>query len=92
MQPLTIGVNALYLLPAAWAAPRSICAACWRAGEIDPVNRYVIFTNRETGPDLAPARPNFRVAQQAVRASRVRGGFCGSKPCWRWKRRGAAWM
>jgi len=69
MHPLTIGVNALYLLPGAVGGTeiylRGVLAGL---AEIDPVNRYVIFTNRETGPDLAPARPNFRVAQQAVRA------------------------
>ena len=69
MQPLTIGVNALYLLPGGVGGTeiylRGLLAGL---AEIDPVNRYVIFTNRETGPDLAPARPNFRVAQQAVRA------------------------
>ena len=69
MQPLTIGVNALYLLPGGVGGTeiylRGLLAGL---AEIDPVNRYVIFTNRETGPELAPARPNFRVAQQAVRA------------------------
>ena len=69
MQPLTIGVNALYLLPGGVGGTeiylRGLLAGL---AEIDPVNRYVIFTNRETGPELAPARPNFRVVQQAVRA------------------------
>ena len=69
MRPLTIGVNALYLIPGGVGGTeiylRGLLAGL---AEIDPVNRYVIFTNRETGPDLAPARPNFRVAQQAVRA------------------------
>ena len=70
MQPLTIGVNALYLLPGGVGGTeiylRGVLAGL---AEIDPVNRYVIFTNRETGADLAPARPNFRVAQQAVLAT-----------------------
>jgi glycosyltransferase involved in cell wall biosynthesis len=69
MRPLTIGVNALYLLPGGVGGTeiylRGLLAGL---AEIDPVNRYVIFTNRETGADLAPARPNFRVAQQPVSA------------------------
>jgi len=69
MRPLAIGVNALYLLPGGVGGTeiylRGLLAGL---AEIDPVNRYVIFTNRETGADLAPARPNFRVAPQAVRA------------------------
>ncbi len=69
MRPLAIGVNALYLLPGGVGGTeiylRGLLAGL---AEIDPVNRYAIFTNRETGPDLAPARPNFRVVQQAVSA------------------------
>jgi glycosyltransferase involved in cell wall biosynthesis len=69
MQPLTIGVNALYLLPGGVGGTETYLRGVLAGlAEIDPVNRYVIFTNRETGPDLAPARPNFRVAQQALRA------------------------
>jgi glycosyltransferase involved in cell wall biosynthesis len=69
MRPLAIGVNALYLLPGGVGGTeiylRGLLAGL---AEIDPVNRYVIFTNRETGPGLAPERPNFRVVRQAVRA------------------------
>jgi glycosyltransferase involved in cell wall biosynthesis len=69
MQPLHIGVNALYLLPGRVGGTeiylRGLLAGL---AEIDPVNRYTIFTNRETGPSLVPARPNFRMARQAVRA------------------------
>jgi glycosyltransferase involved in cell wall biosynthesis len=36
--------------------------------QIDPVNRYFIFTNRETGAGLVPAAPNFVHAPQAVHA------------------------
>ena len=47
MQPLTIGVNALYLLPGGVGGTeiylRGVLAGL---AEIDPVNRYVIFTNR----------------------------------------------
>ena len=76
MQPLTIGVNALYLLPGGVGGTeiylRGLLAGL---AEIDPGNRYVIFTNRSKR--CAPGRG--------------RGGLSGSKPCWRWKRRGAAW-
>ncbi|HSB14752.1 MAG TPA: glycosyltransferase family 1 protein [Bryobacteraceae bacterium] len=36
---------------------------------IDSVNEYVIFTNRETGADLVPVRPNFVHEPQSVRAA-----------------------
>jgi glycosyltransferase involved in cell wall biosynthesis len=69
MQSLNIGVNALYLLPGRVGGTeiylRGLLAGL---AEIDPVNRYVIFTNLETDPALAPARPNFRVAKLAIRA------------------------
>jgi len=67
--PLTIGVNALYLIPGGVGGTeiylRGLLAGL---AEIDPVNRYLIFTNRETGADLAPAQANFRVVPQPVRA------------------------
>jgi glycosyltransferase involved in cell wall biosynthesis len=69
MAPLRIGVNALYLIPGGVGGTeiylRSLLAAL---GEIDAVNQYVVFTNRETSADLAPARPNFLAAPQAVSA------------------------
>ena len=37
--------------------------------EIDPVNQYIVFTNRETGADLVPDRTNFLRASQPVPAS-----------------------
>lgn len=67
---LRIGVNALYLIPGGVGGTeiylRNLLAAL---GEIDPVNQYIVFTNRETGSDLIPDRPNFACAQQPVRAS-----------------------
>lgn len=67
---MRIGVNALYLIPGGVGGTeiyiRSLLAAL---GEIDPVNRYLIFTNRETGDDVLPARPNFELAPQTVSAS-----------------------
>ena len=67
---LRIGVNALYLIPGGVGGTeiylRNLLAAL---GEIDSVNQYVVFTNRETGPDLIPDRANFIWAQQPLRAS-----------------------
>jgi glycosyltransferase involved in cell wall biosynthesis len=64
-----IGVNALYLIPGGVGGTeiylRSLLAAL---AEIDCHNHYFIFTNRETGPDLVPAQPNFTHVPQAVRA------------------------
>src|SRR5260370_36027305 len=67
---LRIGVNALYLIPGGVGGTeiylRNLLAAL---GEIDSVNQYVVFTNRETGADLVPERANFVCAQQPLRAS-----------------------
>jgi glycosyltransferase involved in cell wall biosynthesis len=66
---LRIGVNALYLIPGGVGGTeiylRNLLAAL---AEIDSVNEYVVFTNRETGADLVPQRPNFLNAPQAVNA------------------------
>lgn len=70
MRPLSIGVNALYLIPGGVGGTeiylRNLLAAL---AEIDSVNRYFVFTNRETGDDLVPARPNFIAVPQRVRAA-----------------------
>jgi glycosyltransferase involved in cell wall biosynthesis len=67
---LRIGVNALYLIPGGVGGTeiylRNLLAAL---AEIDSVNEYIVFTNRETGPDLVPDRTNFVCAQQPLRAS-----------------------
>ena len=67
---LRIGVNALYLIPGGVGGTeiylRRLLAAL---AAFDETNQYVVFTNRETGTSLAPARPNFQHAPQAVRAS-----------------------
>ncbi|HLK46638.1 MAG TPA: glycosyltransferase family 1 protein [Bryobacteraceae bacterium] len=67
--PLRIGVNALYLIPGGVGGTeiylRGLLAAL---AEIDSVHRYFVFTNRETGPDLTPAAPNFQQVPQHVRA------------------------
>ena len=67
---LRIGVNALYLIPGGVGGTeiylRNLLAAL---AEIDSVNQYVVFTNRETGPDLVPGQANFVCAQQSLPAS-----------------------
>ncbi len=70
MRPLRIGVNALYLIPGGVGGTeiylRGLLAAL---AEIDRGNQYFVFTNRETGSDLAPKAPNFVLVPQHVRAS-----------------------
>jgi glycosyltransferase involved in cell wall biosynthesis len=64
-----IGVNALYLIPGGVGGTeiylRNLLAAF---AEIESQDEYVVFTNRETGADLVPARPNFRRMPQPVSA------------------------
>ena len=64
---MRIGVNALYLIPGGVGGTeiylRSLLAA---AATIDPVNRYFVFTNRETDRELVPAAANFEQVPQAV--------------------------
>jgi glycosyltransferase involved in cell wall biosynthesis len=68
--PLFIGVNALYLIPGGVGGTEIYLRALLAAlAEIDETNRYFVFTNRETGPDLIPKRPNFTAVPQSVRAS-----------------------
>ncbi|HXA05243.1 MAG TPA: glycosyltransferase family 1 protein [Bryobacteraceae bacterium] len=70
MRPLRIGVNALYLIPGGVGGTEIYLRNLLRAlAEIDSTNVYVLFTNCETGRDLAPGQGNFHVARQAVRAS-----------------------
>lgn len=65
-----IGVNALYLIPGGVGGTeiylRNLLTAL---AAIDHKNQYLIFTNRETGRDLVPRRPNFTWAPQPVRAA-----------------------
>jgi glycosyltransferase involved in cell wall biosynthesis len=68
-RPLRIGVNALYLIPGGVGGTeiylRSLLAAL---SEIDCTNQYVVFTNRETGPDLVPGAGNWTHAPLDVHA------------------------
>jgi len=67
---LRIGVSALYLIPGGVGGTeiylRNLLAAF---AEIDSANQYVVFTNRETRPNLVPRRPNFIRAAQPIRAA-----------------------
>ncbi|HEY2013268.1 MAG TPA: glycosyltransferase family 1 protein [Bryobacteraceae bacterium] len=68
-KPLSIGVNALYLIPGGVGGTEIYLRALLGAlADIDADNRYFVFTNRETGPDLVPKRANFIYAPQALRA------------------------
>jgi len=68
--PLRIGINALYLIPGGVGGTeiylRSLLAGL---AEIDAANQYFVFTNRETGPELTPVRPNFTPLPQPIRAA-----------------------
>jgi glycosyltransferase involved in cell wall biosynthesis len=67
--PLRIGVNALYLIPGGVGGTEIYLRSLLEAlAGIDAVNRYFVFTNRETGADLVPEAPNFQRAPQPVRA------------------------
>jgi len=69
MRPLRIGVNALYLIPGGVGGTEIYLHQLLRAlAEVDARNEYFVFTNRETGPDLVPAQPNFHAMPQPVRA------------------------
>lgn len=66
---MRIGVNALYLIPGRVGGTEIYLRGLLPAlAEIDPVNRYFVFTNRETGQDLVPKRENFTYVPQPVNA------------------------
>src|SRR5579863_8982651 len=67
---LRIGVNALYLIPGGVGGTEIYLRNLLKAlAEIDTENEYFVFTNRETGTDLIPLRPNFKAVPQPVRAA-----------------------
>jgi glycosyltransferase involved in cell wall biosynthesis len=67
---IRIGVNALYLIPGGVGGTEIYLRNLLRAlAGIDAENQYIVFTNRETGPDLVPDRPNFVRSPQRVSAS-----------------------
>ena len=66
---IRIGVNALYLIPGGVGGTEIYLRNLLRAlADIDSENQYIVFTNRETGADLVPDRPNFVRAPQPVHA------------------------
>src|SRR3954453_13348322 len=66
---MRIGVNALYLIPGGVGGTETYLRALLGAlAEIDCVNEYFVFTNRETGADLVPKQVNFTQVAQAVGA------------------------
>jgi glycosyltransferase involved in cell wall biosynthesis len=68
-RPLRIGVNALYLIPGGVGGTEIYLRGLLTAlAEIDTVNQYTVFTNRETGPGLVPKASNFIASPQPVRA------------------------
>jgi glycosyltransferase involved in cell wall biosynthesis len=67
---IRIGVNALYLIPGGVGGTEIYLRNLLRAlADIDSENQYTVFTNRETGADLVPDRPNFIDAPQSLNAS-----------------------
>jgi glycosyltransferase involved in cell wall biosynthesis len=53
---MLVGVNALYLIPGGVGGTEIYLRNLLRAlALVDHENRYVVFTNRETSPDLVPA-------------------------------------
>ena len=62
-----IGVNALYLIPGGVGGTeiylRNLLAAL---AAVDSRNEYFVFANRETGPGLCPAVPNFHAVVSAI--------------------------
>jgi glycosyltransferase involved in cell wall biosynthesis len=70
MTPLRIGVNALYLLPGGVGGTEIYLRQLLRAlAEIDSPHHYLVFTNRETFPDLVPCSFRFEHCPQPVYAT-----------------------
>ncbi|MBZ2177004.1 MAG: glycosyltransferase family 4 protein [Acidobacteria bacterium] len=66
---MRIGVNALYLLPGEVGGTEIYLRNLLQALAQEPNDHeYLLFTNRETGPDLAPADPRFQLWPQPVHA------------------------
>lgn len=69
-RPKRIGINALYLIPGGVGGTEIYLRGLLSGlAEIDPVNCYFVFTNRETGADLVPKNKNFTRVPQPVRAA-----------------------
>jgi glycosyltransferase involved in cell wall biosynthesis len=67
---MRIGINALYLIPGGVGGTEIYLRGLLQGlAGIDSVNKYFVFTNRETGAALAPKAPNFTAVPQSVRAA-----------------------
>jgi glycosyltransferase involved in cell wall biosynthesis len=66
---LRIGVNALYLIPGGVGGTEIYLRCLLSAlARVDAANRYLVFTNRETGPELVPKAANFTWMPQPIAA------------------------
>jgi glycosyltransferase involved in cell wall biosynthesis len=66
---LSIGINALYLIPGDVGGTEIYLRFLLRSlARIDKTNEYVVFLNRETDSELVPESPRFRGVRCAVRA------------------------
>ena len=71
MEPLRIGVNALYLIPGGVGGTEIYLRSLLDAlAEIDPVNSYFVFVNRETGHGAGARAAEFH-----------HGSPAGVRPC-----------
>ena len=71
MQPLRIGVNALYLIPGGVGGTEIYLHNLLRAmAALDSTNIWYVFTNIETSRDLTPIARNFVQVSLGVRAVR----------------------
>lgn len=69
MAGLRIGVNALYLIPGGVGGTEIYLRSLLRAlGDVDPENRYIVYTNRETDGSLIPDAANFAMSPQPIHA------------------------
>ena len=69
MQPLRIGVNALYMIPGGVGGTEIYLRALLGAlDRLDTPHRFVVFINAETDAGLAPPSSRFEVIQTGVRA------------------------
>ncbi len=91
---LRIGVNALYLIPGGVGGTEIYLRNLLRAlAEIDAVNQYVVFTNRETGRGPGSGAPEFRRTLRSSCGLRsVRREFFGSRSCCRLRCASIVWM
>ena len=70
MSALRIGVNALYLLPGRVGGTEIYLRNLLRSlAEVDSINDYFVFRNRETGVELIPQARNFHDRPQPVKAA-----------------------